>query len=185
MRAVTRWSGSRRASQGGFTLIELMIVVVIVGILAALAIPAFSNYVQRGRMAESFSFLGEIRQREEAYRAEFGEYVTAPYHPAGAPFMGGAAAGWESAAVPLAWRQLGATPDGATRFIYETRASTPGMDPVTCPAGLGATDFSFCAHAQVDLDSDGTPAWLETTSENSRVYIGRGVAGPFLPEGWE
>ena len=59
----------QKAAQGGFTLIELMIVVAIVGILAALAIPAFRGYGQRSRMAESYAFLGEIRQREEAYRS--------------------------------------------------------------------------------------------------------------------
>ncbi len=180
---MTKWNLSRR--RRGYTLIELMIVIVIIGILAALAIPAFSNYVQRSRMAESFAFLGEIRQREESYRAEFGQYASAPYHPAAAPFTGGAAATWESAGMPMEWRQIGAAPDGPTRFIYEVSASTPSMVPPGCPAGLGLTDFSYCAHAQVDLDSDGTPAWLETTSTNSRVYVGRGVAGPYLEAGWE
>lgn len=174
----------RRRPLAGFTLIELMIVVAIVGILAALAVPAFRGYVQRGRMAEGFAFLGEIRQREEAYRAEFGEYVTAPWHPTSAAPQNGTALGWGTA--PTAWVQLGASPDGPTRFVYETSAAVPGMDPTNCPAGLGANNFSYCAHADIDLDGDGTSAFLETTSENSRIFIGAGrYSSVYLAQGWE
>jgi prepilin-type N-terminal cleavage/methylation domain-containing protein len=174
----------RNRSKQGFTLIELMIVVAIIGILAALAIPAFSNYVQRSRMAESFSFLGEIRQREEAYRAEFGEYITAPHHPSATVPTNARATAWGTA--PAAWIQLGAVPDAPVRFIYDTSAGPPGTTPAGCPAGLGATDFSYCAHAEIDLDGDGRTAWLETTSAAGQVFIGqgRGSSTP-LVQGWE
>ena len=171
-----------RAKSRGFTLIELMIVVAIIGILSALAIPAFRSYVQKSRMSEGFAFLGEIRQRQEAYRAEFGQYATVQWQPQAMPLTNGLRRAWTPTAD---WRQLGAAPDGPTRFIYDATGDVPGMTPAGCPAGLGANDFSFCAHAEIDLDGDGDSAWLETWSDNSLVFVGRNRGGPGLAQGWE
>ncbi len=61
-------------NKNGFTLIELMIVVAIIGILAAIAIPNFMNYQCKAKQSEAKSNLGNIRSMQEAYYAEYDSY---------------------------------------------------------------------------------------------------------------
>lgn len=61
----------------GFTLIEVMIVVVIVGILASIAYPSYQEYVNRSNRAEGQAFLSDIAARQERYFSQNNAYVTA------------------------------------------------------------------------------------------------------------
>ena len=63
-------------SNRGITLIELLIVIVIVGILAAIAVPVYTNYMQRARRADAKTALEQLRASQEMFRAERGSYST-------------------------------------------------------------------------------------------------------------
>jgi type IV pilus assembly protein PilE len=62
-------------SKKGITLIELLIVVVIIGILATVAVPAYTNYMRRGRRADAKTALEQLRAAQEMRRAERGRYA--------------------------------------------------------------------------------------------------------------
>jgi prepilin-type N-terminal cleavage/methylation domain-containing protein len=64
-----------RRNEKGFTLVELMIVVVIIGILAAIAIPKFSNLIGKTKTTEAKSVLGSIIQLENTYWNTNSAYV--------------------------------------------------------------------------------------------------------------
>ena len=64
-----------RTEKKGFTLAEVLIVVVIIGVLAALIIPRFTGQSERAVVAEAVSMLSAIRQAEEAYNLGNGSYT--------------------------------------------------------------------------------------------------------------
>jgi len=66
-------------NQRGFTLVELMIVVIIVGILAAVAIPMYQGATERAKASEAVAALGTIRGAMRVYYAEHGTYVNAGF----------------------------------------------------------------------------------------------------------
>jgi len=60
----------------GFTLIELMIVVVVVAILMTIALPAYQNYVRKAKRSDAMDALMTIQQLEERHRANNSSYTT-------------------------------------------------------------------------------------------------------------
>ena len=163
----------------GFTITELMIAVVIIGVLAMMAIPTFTSYIYKGRVTEATTFLGEIKQRQESYRSEFGQYCAnnttwGSYNPSTLP--GSDQVMWTSTAE---WTQLGAAPDGPTRFQYGLIAGAPGVSAPS-ETNLDDDDYWFAARAQGDLDGDTTSFFLEIYSQSTHIYNSATATG-----GWQ
>jgi len=67
---------NRLNKDGGFTLVELMIVLVIVAILSAVAVPIYTSQVMKAKMSEADAALGTIRTELRVYYGENGDYPT-------------------------------------------------------------------------------------------------------------
>ncbi|HWV39385.1 MAG TPA: prepilin-type N-terminal cleavage/methylation domain-containing protein [Vulgatibacter sp.] len=143
----------------GFTLIELMIVVAIIGILAAIAIPNFLRYQLRAKSGEAAVNLAAIKTSEVSYYGSNDEYVAADSKPGTAVASKGQRQPFDVTDADTGWYALGWQPEGRVYFDYQVSASGVGavaMMTAEALADLDGADVPQCWAVQVPQAADKT-----------------------------
>ncbi|OGW43093.1 MAG: hypothetical protein A2132_01280 [Nitrospirae bacterium RBG_16_43_11] len=137
----------------GFTLIELMVTVAILGILVTLATGSFLSYQARAKQAEVKANLGSIGEMAIIYKTEFDTYITN-------------------------WTGIGWQPMGTTRYRYWYNGSAAIGTPTSPQTGINysdpgsaADDNSFIAAAIGNIDNDvpTTDQWLYNQNKSFTI----------------
>ena len=177
-----------RLHDAGFTLVELMIVVVIVGILAVLAVVGFRKLIGQARSAEAHQMINAIRVAQESYHAETGSYAdisstlayqgteaslypqggvsARPTNPGNGSFVvGDFKVGWGGpcgGCNALDWSALPVHTEGGVMYGYTTRAGLAGAN--TYISGGTVTKVNMTSSVQISLPSPPTADWFLITA---------------------
>ncbi len=153
----------RLRNDTGFSLIELMIVVAIITILAAIAITKLQHFYLTSKMSEATRNLATVRTAQLAYKAEndvFMECGPSPPDPAGTD---GRTYTWvetPNGSGENGFKEIGFEPDGVVRYQYE----------------VSVAKDQFMATAIADLDDDGVPCTF--TLDNKALGYSKPVRDP-------
>ncbi|MDF3072052.1 MAG: fimbrial protein pilA [Polyangiaceae bacterium] len=172
-----------RAHGRGFTLVELMTVVAILGILSAVAITLMRGHMRAGKTASALAGVKWVVAGQTAQRSERGQFLdcsgtAAKYYPMQTP--GKQAYSWVQTAHPdyARWAALGLPAEDRTQFGYLVNAGLSGaayptLQTTTKPTIPASADPWYVIQFMSDLDGDGVFMKGVATSLNAEVYVER------------
>ncbi len=115
----------------GFSLLEVLVVIVIISVLAAMATPLYTKVIKKGRASEAVSKVGDIRGAELRYYAEYGSLVT----------------GSNLSALDIE------DPNSSGKFEYSVNGSAPSDIEITAD-GVDSSVKDVCVYYDASIDAD-------------------------------
>ena len=131
----TRFLSVRR--ERGFTLIEILVVLVLIGILTTVALPAYRDYVTRGRLTEAFSGLGSVQTAAENY--------------------------WNTSS-PHTYVGFGRLPPNSTNFTFTLSSATAASYTVTATGTGKMAGFVYTIDQNGNRTTTAPTGWGTSTS---------------------
>jgi type IV pilus assembly protein PilA len=168
-----------------FTLIEAMVVVVIVGILAVVAVVGYRRWIRTTYMAEAQDMIAHIRASEESFRAENGVYLDVSgsldnLYPTTQPGAFKTAWGATCSNCTHQWSQLNVQPQAPTAYAYALVAggSQDALPTITVTPPATAPDISglqagpwYVVEAKGDVDGDQNFTRIYGFSSSSTLLV--------------
>jgi type IV pilus assembly protein PilA len=180
---------SRHRSVEGFTLVEMMVVVVMVGVLATLAVYGVRKYILSAKSSEAVAMMASIKSAEEAFKDETFVYfdvstsfASANWYPMTNPGQIKVQWGGGNATLQKNWQVLGVRPNGPVQFAYAVVATGPGVSPPAVPTitkdnnafkmPSTAGQWMYIAAAKADLGGrSGVSTVVLSHSLSSEIFV--------------